>query len=314
MAEPHSARSTQHSALLVHSALTSVAVLFSLNYIISKIALGAFNAFTFAYLRVLGAAIVLNLLLHDRNAPPLSRDDRRRIVLYALLGVVVNQTMFLTGLSLTSAHVAAILITTIPLFALAAAIGLGQERATVARFGGILLAALGALAVVGGERISGAMKPLIGDLLIVINSLSYAIYLVISKPMMSRLSPRRVIARMFAAGAVMMLPIAAVPMMRQRWSAIPPRAWIALALVIAGPTIAAYVINAWTLRHTDASLVATYTYLQPVITVVLAAIFLGEQIRPIALVAAVMIFAGVRIAGRPAPPAATDEAVPGSPD
>jgi len=305
---------TNRNAVLVHVGMASVSVLFALNYIFSKFALGAFHPFSFAYLRVLGAAIILNLLLHDRAAPPLTRDDRWRVVLYAFLGVVVNQGMFLLGLSLTSAHVAAILITTVPVFALAAAIGLGRERGTVAKMGGIILAACGALSVVGGERIHGDFKSLIGDSLILVNSLSYAIYLVLSKPMMTRLSPRRVIARMFAAGAVMMLPMSAVPMLRQRWSSVPPRAWIALALVIAGPTVAAYVINAWTLRHADASLVATYTYLQPVITVVLAAVFLGEHIKPVAIFAAVLIFAGVWLAGRPAPPAATEEAVPGSPD
>ena len=68
--------------------------------------------------------------------------------------------------------------------------------------------------------------------------------------------------------------------------------------------IAAYLLNAWALRFADSSLVAAYTYLQPVITVVLAAIFLGEVMRPVALAAGAMIFAGVWLSGRPIPPAA----------
>ena len=91
-------------------------------------------------------------------------------------------------------------------------------------------------------------------------------------------------------------------------------AWLALLAVIAGPTVAAYLLNAWALAHTDSSLVATYTYLQPVLTSILAAVFLGEMIQPAAIIAAAMIFAGVYMAGRPAPPAARPEVVPGSPD
>jgi len=53
---------------------------------------------------------------------------------------------------------------------------------------------------------------------------------------------------------------------------------------------------------------------QPLLTTFLAAIFLGERIRGIAIVAGLMIFAGVWISGRPAPPAARPEVVPGSPD
>ena len=299
----HSGLRTQHSGLLVHAALTVVALLFSANYIISKLAMRAFNPLVFAYLRVVGSAIVLNAVIHERRPAPIARRDAWQLVGFAVLGVVVNQTFFLTGLHFTTANVAAILITTIPVFALGAAIALGRERATAAKVGGIALAAAGALLVVGREGFAGTTASLIGDLFIVGNSLSYAMYLVLSKPIMARLSARRVIARMFAVASVLMIPIAAWPLAREPWASIPPRAWIALGLVIAGPTVAAYLINAWALRHADSSLVAAYTYLQPVVTAVLAAIFLGEIIRPAVVAAAAMIFAGVYVSGRPAPPA-----------
>jgi len=308
----HSAPGTQH--WLVHGALALVAILFSLNYIISKIALGTFNSIVFAYLRVVGSAIVLNLLLRHSETERLPRGDAWRLVGYAMLGVVINQTLFLGGLSLTSAHLAAILITSVPVFALAGAIAVGRERATAAKFFGIGLALSGALLVVGGEGFAGATKSLVGDLLIIGNSLSYAMYLVLSKPMMARVSARRVVGRMFALSSVLMLPIAAWPLAHEQWASIPMRSWIALLLVIAGPTVSAYLLAAWALAHADSSLVAAYSYLQPVITAILAAIFLGEHIRGIAIVAALLIFAGVYLSGRPAPPAATEEAVPGNPD
>lgn len=294
--------------------MATVAVLFSLNYIISKIGLHAFNPLTFAYLRIVSSAIILNFILHERNAAPLAPGDGWRLAGFAILGVVINQSLFLAGLSFTSAHVAVILMTTIPVFALGAAIAFGRERATAAKIGGIALAAAGALVVVGGEGFSGTTKSLVGNLLIVGNSLSYALYLVVSKPAMARLSARRVIARMFAVASVVMLPIAAWPMMHEVWSAIPPRAWLALGLVIAGPTVAAYLLNAWALKHADSSVVAAYTYLQPVFTVFLAAIFLHEQIQPIVILAGAMIVTGVYISGRAVPRAAREAVVPGNPD
>ena len=284
--------------LLVHGALFAVNLLFAVNYIVSKLEMSSFDPLTFAYLRVVGAAIILNTLI--RGAAALSRTDFKRVVLYSLLGVVINQSMFLGGLALTSAHVAAILITAVPLFTLGAAMVFKEERVTAMKVAGIALAAAGALTVVGGEGLGGAAKSVIGDLLIVGNSLSYALFLVLSKPDMARLGPRRVIARMFAIAAVLMLPIAAVPMLRLHWRTIPPSAWLSLAFVIAGPTIAAYLLSAWALAHTDSSLVAAYTYLQPILTVVLAAMFLGEQIRPLAIAAGVLIISGVWLAGRAA--------------
>ncbi len=291
-----------------------VAVLFSLNYIISKVALRGFSPLTFAYLRVLGSAIILNGVMRERNPAPLTRGDSWQLVGFSILGVVINQSLFLAGLALTSAHVAAILITTIPMFALGAAIFLRRERATPSKLSGIALAASGAILVLGGEGIAGASKSLVGDLLIVGNSLSYALYLVLSKPAMARMSARRVISRMFAVGAVLMLPIAGWSLLHEQWHRIPMQAWMALLMVIAGPTVAGYVINAWALTHAESSLVATYSYLQPVITVFLAAGFLHETIRPVALVAGVMIIAGVYLSGRLSPPAAIGCAVPGAPD
>src|SRR5437667_7872743 len=102
----------------VHAVLFLVAFLFSANYIVSKLAMGAFSPMTFAWLRVLGSATVLNVLLRPLPGQRLERRDLWRLVGYALLGVVFNQTFFLAGLALTSAHVAAILITTIPVFTL----------------------------------------------------------------------------------------------------------------------------------------------------------------------------------------------------
>lgn len=291
----HAARGTRH-LLEVHAALATVALLFSLNYIISKLGLHAFSPMTFAYLRVLGSALILNLLFRQRDLPPLSRSDHWRVIGYAVLGVVINQYLFLSGLALTSAHVSAILMTLIPVFTLAAAIVVGRERPSLLKISGIAVAMSGALAVVGREGFHGAEKSFAGDLLLIGNAFSYALYLVLSKRDMARLTPRRVIVRMFAIGAILMLPLSAWSMWKEPWAAIPGRAWLALVIVIAGPTVAAYLLNAWALAHTDSSLVATYTYVQPVLTMILAAILLRESIHPTAIVSGIMIVSGVYLA------------------
>ncbi|HEX9460373.1 MAG TPA: DMT family transporter, partial [Thermoanaerobaculia bacterium] len=139
-----------------------MAVLFSLNYIISKIGMHVFNPLTFAYLRIIAAAVILNVVVRERNAAPLAPGDGWRLAGFAILGVVINQSLFLAGLALTSAHAAAILITAVPIFALCAALVLGRERATAVKIGGIVLAAAGALTLVGGEGFAGTATSLIG--------------------------------------------------------------------------------------------------------------------------------------------------------
>jgi drug/metabolite transporter (DMT)-like permease len=254
-----------------------------------------FSPLSFAWLRVAGAAILLWFVARGESLP---RESRNRVALFSILGVVINQTMFLSGLAFTTIQTAAILITSIPVFAAGAAIVMGRERATATRLGGIALACAGALLVVGGEGFHGTTRSMVGAMMILINCLSYALYLVVSKPDMAHLSPRAVVARMFAIGAVLMLPIAAVPLWRERWSSISSGAWLALVLVILGPTVAAYLLQAWALRYAESSVVAAYTYVQPVLATLMGAVFLGEHIRAIVVLAAVMIFSGVWLTSR----------------
>lgn len=283
--------------LKVHLALFTVATLFSINYIVSKVAMNALAPLSFAWLRVVGSAILLNLIV-GRGGEPMTKRDRKEIFGFAILAVGINQCAFLAGLALTSAHVAAILITTIPVFALGAGILLRLERATAAKTGGIVLACAGALLVVGGKGFAASRSAFLGTLLLTLNCLAYALYLVLSKPIMTRLPATRVLARMFAIGVVIMLPLSAPWLLRENWLAVPLSTWIALLVVILGPTVGAYVLSGWALRHAESSLVAAYTYVQPVLATILAAIFLHERLEPPVALAAVMIFAGVAMAGR----------------
>lgn len=251
----------------------------------------------FAWVRVLGSAAVLHLLA--RNEPPLSREDNRRMIGYSILAVVINQSMFLGGLSLTTVQVAAILITTIPIFALGAAILAGHERATLPKIAGIALACAGALLVLVREGVAAtSWRSFAGAAMIILNCLSFATYLVLSKPLMARLSARIVVARMFFYGTIFLFPVSAWSLAHQNWRNVSTGAWLSLLAVIAGPTVGAYLINAWALRHANSSLVATYTYVQPVLATLLGVAILGEELRGVVLVAGAMIVAGVWLSGR----------------
>jgi drug/metabolite transporter (DMT)-like permease len=290
---------TNGSPARVHLALAAVAILFSANYIIAKLALAHFNPFAFAWLRVLGSSIALQMLLLLRHEPAfLPRYELRSVTLYSLLGVVINQLLFITGLSLTTAHEAAILITTIPIFTLAGTLMLKTETASTRNLIGIAIAAAGALLLLvpRGSVAHGGSERVLGDILIIINCASYAFYLVLSKSLMHRFSASRVIAQIFSIGTILMFPFCLPGLMRTRWESIPLSAWLSLAAVIAGPTVAAYLINGWALARATSTAVAAYTYVQPFLASLLAAIFLSERLTAVSFLAAVLIVAGVFLA------------------
>jgi len=74
--------------------------------------------------------------------------------------------------------------------------------------------------------------------------------------------------------------------------------WLAVIYIALGGTTAPYLLNAWALARVNPSTVAIFVYLQPVIGFLLAVFFLGENIGPSFIVAALLIFAGVFLVTR----------------
>jgi drug/metabolite transporter (DMT)-like permease len=72
--------------------------------------------------------------------------------------------------------------------------------------------------------------------------------------------------------------------------------WLWLAFIIAGPTLGAYILNTWALARAQASQVAIYVYLQPVMTALMAWPLLHERPAARTWIAAGVIYAGIYIA------------------
>ena len=298
--EPEAAGQRPAAPATVHAVLFTVAVLFSLNYLFGKIALRSFHPLALAWLRVCGSAALLSLLawVQQRRWPLAAVAEKRSLVLYSLLGVVFNQLLFISGLSLTSAHEAAILITTIPIFTLVGAILLKTEKASLRRVLGIAVAAVGALTIIGFQGVAGTRSSMLGDVLVLLNCSSYGTYLVVSRPIMSRYPASLVIASIFLIAVPLMLPFCLVGLARQNWGAITMASWLGLAGMIIGPTVVAYQLNGWALGRAESSTVAAYTDLQPFIASLLAAAVLKETIGSTTLISGTIICIGVALATR----------------
>ena len=277
----------------VHAALAGAQVGFALFPILGKLVLAEIPALLFAALRVTAAAVLLELLRRARRPEPIRPADRSRLFLYGLLGVSFNQVLFILGLSLTSAINTTILTATIPVFTLAAAVGLGRERLTTRPAFGIVLAATGALALLNAQRFDWSSDSFRGDLLLLANCTSYSFYLVLSRPMLAKYRAVTFTAAVFRYGAILIALLAIPEILRFHPSAVGPVAWASLGGVILLCTALPYLLNSWALARTDASKVAFYVFLQPLIATALAMAILGETLTAKTVLAALLIFGGL---------------------
>lgn len=251
-------------------------------------------------LRIAGGALVMFALVRATNRQPVSdRKDLARLALYALLGVAVNQMLFIEGLNRTTAINAQVISTSIPAFTLMFGATLGVERFTGRRVFGILLAAAGAIFLIGPDRIELNLDTTVGNTMILINSLSYALFLVLSKPILKRYDSMTVTLWVFLFGLLMVVPFGATSLAQSgAMQTMPWQAWAGIGFIILVPTVGSYLLNAWALKRSDPSMVATYIYLQPLFTGLFAVLLVNERLDPRAIPAAALIFSGVALTTR----------------
>jgi drug/metabolite transporter (DMT)-like permease len=249
-------------------------------------------------LRVVGAVAVLAAVATARGWRPLhDRRDLARFAAFSILGIAVNQLLFVGGLKYTTAIDAQVIGTSIPVFTVGAAALLGRERLSWSRVAGIALALGGTIFLIGPDRMHLSPETTLGNAMIATNALSYALYLVLSKPLLERYDALTAITWTFVFGTIFVAPFGVSALAGpQAPDALPGAVWFAVAFIVLVPTVGAYALNTWALGRVRAGTVAVYIYMQPVLTGLLAIGLLGETPGDRLVPSAAMIFAGVGLA------------------
>jgi drug/metabolite transporter (DMT)-like permease len=282
----------------VHAALLFVQVAFGIMHVVAKGVLGELEPLQLAALRVLLATPLLLLLAwrHDRVIP--GRGELPTLALLGVLGVFVNQVLFIVGLDYTTATNAAILMPSIPVFAIAVAAALRIERVGGAALVGVAMTVLGCLALLDPRRLTFGGAAAFGNLLILVNCLSYAAFLVLQRPILTRLPWRTVIAWSFFFGTLGVAAVSVPALAAVAPATISGRTWTGLGYIVLVPTVLGYALATWAVRRSSPSLVAAYTTLQPVVAAATAVVFLGEPVGLAQAIGFLLITAGLWVVGR----------------
>ncbi|MCY7347515.1 MAG: DMT family transporter [Pyrinomonadaceae bacterium] len=282
-----------------HVALFAVQIFFGSAAILGKLALVAFPPFAIVGFRVAGAASSFVLL--QKLGGNLKLDKRShywQFALFACFGVIFNQLLFFKGLSLTTATNTSLLAVMIPVFAILVSVAIGNDRLTGLKVIGTMTAGGGVIYLIDPQNASFSSATTQGDLLIILNSMSYATYVAVSKKLITHYGALKSIAWLFLFASIVNVPVGLYSLSTVEVSQINSGAWLALAAIVVFPTIAAYYWNAWALARVAPSVVAVYIYLQPLIGTLLAIFVLGEAWKPRIFTAMALIFTGVFIVTR----------------
>lgn len=224
----------------------------------------------------------------------IERKDWLTLVLGGLFGVALNQMLFFMGLNLTFPIHASLIMMSTPLLITIIALFVLKERLKPQKALGLLMGISGAfLLMSAGKEITMTGNSAMGDFFVFLNAASYAIYLVMIKPLMQRYRPIVVIRWVFFFGFLFVLPFGYPQFAAIDWSQFQATDYAAVAFIVICVTFFTYLWNIYALQHLSPSTAGAYIYLQPIFAAVISMVVIGEQLTWIKLLATILIFTGV---------------------
>lgn len=264
------------NVLWAHLALLLVNTFYGANHVIAKgIMPDILSPNVFIFLRVSGAVFLFWLIYFlSKDKEKVARKDFGRMALVAVFGVAVNQLFFFNGLNLSSSINSGIIMTLNPIIVVILSYFILKEKITPTRLIGVGLGALGAvmLTLSSGAKSSSLA---LGDLFLLVNATSYALYLVLVKPLMQKYKPITVIRWVFTFGwvYVTLFPLTLRDLMVTDFSPLHGVVLFKVIYVIICVTFLAYLLTVYGLRYLSPSTSASYIYIQPVLVIFFAIFF-----------------------------------------
>ncbi len=288
--------------LQAHLALLIVNLIYGANFSIAKEVMPAYvQPFAFVVMRVSGALILFWIIGTFFINEKLDKKDLPRIALLAACGVACNQLLFLKGLSLTSPINASIIMISNPIVVLLIAEVVLKEKISISKIIGIGFGVVGAaIMLLYNKNFSFGSETISGDLMILINSISWACYVVLVKPLMKKYNTFTIIKWVFLFGFIYVLPFGYKEFTQISWATMPAQVWRDIMFVVIGTTFFAYVLNTYALRALSPAVVSVYIYLQPFFASLIAIYYYHNDMLDLRkITSAVLIVFGVYLVSQP---------------
>ncbi len=287
--------------LPAHLAIFGANLIYGLNYVIAKGIMPEYMApRTIILFRVVGATLVFWGVGTFFKREKVEKRDLLRLLVVSFFGIALNQIMFFEGLNLTTPINASIIMVGTPILVLVFSHYLLKEHLTYLKLMGIALGSAGAAwLILKNGTISFSSGTFLGNLFILINASSYALFLVLVKPLMQKYSALTVMKWVFTFGLIYVVPVSLPQALKTDFAAIPFAIWMSVAYVVLFTTVLAYFLNNYSLKLVSPTVNSAYIYLQPVLATVVAMTTGKDFLTWVEVVAALLIFSGVYLVSRP---------------
>lgn len=287
--------------LLAIFAATGASTIYGINHTVAKGLMPIYiEPFGFILLRVLGAAILFWLISIWGPKEKIATSDWPRLLGCTVFGMVINMLLFFKGLSLTTPINSSVILTISPILVLVLAAVLIRERITLLKILGIITGLAGAMALILFSKESRANAPNIplGNFYVIVNALSYGLYLVLVKPLTAKYHSYTLMKWLFLLAVIINGPLTLHEFLEVEWASLPAHALLKMGFVVLGTTFLTYLFNVFALKELSAATISAFIYLQPLIAIIYAVATGADTLNLTKISAALLVFAGVYMVTR----------------
>ncbi len=283
----------------VYLALAAQTIISASTYLVAKVVLETLGPAEIAWLRfVLGGLCYVALFAATgrRVLPPPA--ELPRVVMLGVVGLLLNQSLFLFGLDRTTPTHTAILYALTPAVVLLGSRVLLGERISRGKAAGLACAFVGVAVVLLEKGLDAARGPLVGDLFVLGAVFAWAAYTVLTRPMARQHGSLQTTGWALTAAAALALPFGPLVTSAERLVALDAATWAGVAFLVVVTSVISYLLWGYALQRLEAAKVAVFANLQPVATAALSWALLGDVPGAGAVVGGLLVIAGVTLTQR----------------
>ena len=285
-----------------HIAIAGAYTIFGLNIVFCKDIANAeaISPMLLFTLRAFGASILFWIMSFFLPREKVSRADFWKIAAASVIGLFIPQYTFLQAITMASPIDTAILSTLGPIFTMFFAYFFQKEPISLKKAGGVTISLAGVLFLIFNSVHAGgvaATSPA-GIILLLVNCLSFALYLGLFRPLISRYSVVTFMKWTFLVSLLVSLPFSAGELLRIGSLEMPGKVAWEIGYLIFFATFVAYFLIPLAQQRLRPTLVSMYTYLQPIIAAVVSISSGMDSLTWQKILATILIVGGVIMVSR----------------
>lgn len=278
----------------IYALLVLVTVIWGLKPVVIKIGFMYMSAIQYNVFRMLFAAVggwVTVLVMGDIQ--PLEKKDYKLLILISIVGFFVFQWFYGLGIGKTTSGNASIIMGTVPLIVLVMNHIFKIKRMSKIKVVGVLVSIVGlSLTLASGGEVGQLKDNLIGMGYILISAVGYSIYMVFSKTLTVKYSPRQITVYAITITSVLIIVFSKFDIYLRGLNI------ISVATLLYTGVVAMFIGNfiwTWAIKRTSSGNVAIFNNLTPVFSTMFGYFLLNEKISVLQVVGALIIFSGLYI-------------------